>query len=633
MRNFAEHQSQARRQTRTLIWLFVVAVAAVAVSLYGLVGVFTLPADPAHPGSRIWWDGKTAFIAACAALGTIGLGALLKHSALSSGGRAVAESVGGTLITSDTRDPEERKLLNVVEEMSIASGVPLPLVYVLDQEEGINAFAAGYSVNDAAVAVTRGGLRTLNRAELQGVMAHEFSHILNGDMRISIRLIAAVAGIEAIAGIGRWLLASSLHTGMMLGSRKRENGAPMLMIGIAMLVIGAAGIAFGHLIRAAISRQREYLADASAVQFTRDPSGIANALKKIGGLDAGSRVQASQATELSHLFFGQAQAYAAFGSLLATHPPLSERIRRLEPTFDGTFAATERAGQDNGARGAVAGLSGGGGGRGRISAASLLQRDSALGAQQVALARIRLEDIPPALREAATHPLGAAAIVVLASDLAAAESAAAAEFEVTPALLAEAQRLAPDYARMTAGARLTLIQLACGPLRQLGATQAAMLLRISNAAMLADQRLTPFEVALREVLHEHLGTAVDGAAARRMQFVAYRAVTTHIEVLLSAMAHLGGTGAAAGSAFRDAAKGLPAEVEAAIALRGRAVLEDEALTVAIRQLARASTAIRQGVLEALAAAAVSDGTIGPEEADMVRAIAIIFQLPLPLPEA
>jgi len=633
MRNFAEHQSQARRQTRTLIWLFVVAVAAVAVSLYGLVGVFTLPADPAHPGSRIWWDGKTAFIAACAALGTIGLGALLKHSALSSGGRAVAESVGGTLITSDTRDPEERKLLNVVEEMSIASGVPLPLVYVLDQEEGINAFAAGYSVNDAAVAVTRGGLRTLNRAELQGVMAHEFSHILNGDMRISIRLIAAVAGIEAIAGIGRWLLASSMHTGMMFRSRKRDNGAPMLMIGIAMLVIGAAGIAFGHLIRAAISRQREYLADASAVQFTRDPSGIANALKKIGGLDAGSRVKASQATELSHLFFGQAQAYAAFGSLLATHPPLAERIRRLDSAFDGTFAATQGADDDAGERGAIAGLSGEGVGRGRISAAALLQRDSGMGSHQVAMARIRMEDISPALREAATHPLGAAAIVVLASDLSAARGAAAAEFEVTPALLAEAQRLEPHHARMTPAARLTLVQLACGPLRQLGATQAAMLLRISNAAMIADQRLTPFEVVLREVLHEHLGAVVDGAAARRMQFVAYRAVTTHIEVLLSAMAHLGGTGAAAGSAFRDAAKGLPAEVEAAVALRGRAVLEDEALTVAIRQLARASTAIKQGVLEALAAAAVSDGTIGPEEADMVRAIAIIFQLPLPLPEA
>ena len=633
MRNFAEHQSQARRQTRTLIWLFAVAVAAVAVSLYGLVGVFTLPVDPAHPGSRIWWDGKTAFIAACAALGTIGLGALLKHAALSSGGRAVAESVGGKLVTSDTRDPDERKLLNVVEEMSIASGVPLPLVYVLDEEEGINAFAAGYSVNDAAVAVTRGGLRTLNRAELQGVMAHEFSHILNGDMRISIRLIAAVAGIEAIAGIGRWLLASSMHTGMMFRSRKRDNAAPMLMIGIAMLVIGAAGIAFGHLIRAAISRQREYLADASAVQFTRDPSGIANALKKIGGLDAGSRVKASQATELSHLFFGQAQAHAAFGSLLATHPPLAERIRRLDPAFDGTFAALETEEDDAGARGAIAGLSGGQGGRGRISAAALLQRDSGVGSHQVAMARIRIEDISPALREAATHPLGAAAIVVLASDLSAAERAAAAEFEVTPALLAEAQRLAPDDARMEPAARLTLIQLACGPLRQLGATQAAMLLRISNAAMLADQRLTPFEVALREVLHEHLGTAVDGAVARRMQFVAYRAVTTHIEVLLSAMAHLGGTGAAAGSAFRDAVKGLPSEVEASVSLRGRAVLDDEALTAAIRQLARASTAIKQGVLEALAAAAVSDGTIGPEEADMVRAIAIIFQLPLPLPEA
>lgn len=545
----------------------------------------------------------------------------------------MAESVGGKLITGETRDPEERKLLNVVEEMSIASGVPLPLVYVLDEEEGINAFAAGYTVNDAAVAVTRGGLRALNRAELQGVMAHEFSHILNGDMRISIRLIAAVAGIEAIAGIGRWLLASSLHTGMMFRSRKRDNGAPMLMIGIAMLVIGAAGIAFGHLIRAAISRQREYLADASAVQFTRDPSGIANALKKIGGLDAGSRVRASQATELSHLFFGQAQAHAAFGSLLATHPPLAERVRRLDPAFDGTFAAVETTDDEAGEPGAFAELAGGRGGRGRISAAALLQRDSRLGSQQVALARIRMEDLEPALREAAAHPLGAAALVVLASDLSAAERAAAAEFEATPALLAEAQRLAPSYARTAPAARLTLIQLACGPLRQLGATQAAMLLRISNAAMMADQRLTPFEVALREVLHEHLGTAVDGAAARRMQFVAYRAVTTHIEVLLSAMAHLGGTGAAAGSAFRDAVQGLPSEVEASVSLRGRAILDDEALTVAIRTLARASTAIKQGVLEALAAAAVSDGTIAPEEADLVRAIAIVFQLPLPLPEA
>ena len=633
MRNFAEHQEAARRQTRTLIWLFIAAVAVVGLSLYALVGLFTLPTDPANPGARLWWDGKTAFIAGFAALGTIGLGALLKHAALASGGRAVAESVGGTLVTADTRDPEERKLLNVVEEMSIASGVPMPLVYVLDQEEGINAFAAGYTVNDAAVAVTRGGLRTLNRAELQGVMAHEFSHILNGDMRISIRLIAAVAGIEAIAGIGRWLLSSSLYSGMAFRSRRKENGAPIMLIGIAMLIIGAAGIAFGHLIRAAISRQREYLADASAVQFTRDPSGIANALKKIGGLDAGSRVRASQASELSHLFFGQAQAHAAFGGLLATHPPLVERVRRLEPNFDGTFAPTAALAEEASRSDQPGGRHHGSGGTARISAAALLRRESApVNGQQAARARGQIAAIPTALREAAGQPLGAAALVVLVSDLAAAEGSAATDFEVTPALLAEARRLAPHYAQMEPAARLPLVQLACGALRQLGPTQASMLLRISHAAMLADGRISPFEVALREVLHEHLGATIDGAAARRMQYMAYRAVTTHIEVLLSAMAHLGGTNSAASAAFADAARTLPSEVQAAVSLRGSAVLQDEMLPEAIRQLARASTAIRQGVLEAVATAAESDGTIGPDEADLVRALAIVFQLPLPMPE-
>lgn len=633
MRNFAEHQAEARRQTRTLIWLFIAAVAVVGLSLYALVGLFTLPPDPANPGARLWWDGKTAFIAGFAALGTIGLGALLKHAALASGGRAVAESVGGTLVTADTRDPEERKLLNVVEEMSIASGVPMPLVYVLDQEEGINAFAAGYTVNDAAVAVTRGGLRTLNRAELQGVMAHEFSHILNGDMRISIRLIAAVAGIEAIAGIGRWLLSSSLYSGMAFRSRRKENGAPIMLIGIAMLIIGAAGIAFGHLIRAAISRQREYLADASAVQFTRDPSGIANALKKIGGLDAGSRVRASQASELSHLFFGQAQAHAAFGGLLATHPPLVERVRRLEPNFDGTFAPTAALAEEASRGDQPGGRHQGSGGTARISAAALLRRESApVNGRQAARARGQIAAIPAALREAAGQPLGAAALVVLVSDLAAAERSAATDFEVTPALLAEARRLAPHYAQMEPAARLPLVQLACGALRQLGPTQASMLLRISHAAMLADGRISPFEVALREVLHEHLGATIDGASARRMQYMAYRAVTTHIEVLLSAMAHLGGTGSIASAAFADAARTLPSEVQAAVSLRGSAVLQDELLPEAIRQLARASTAIRQGVLEAVATAAESDGTIGPDEADLVRALAIVFQLPLPMPE-
>ena len=626
MRNFAEHQEAARKQTRTLVWLFIAGLIAVTASLYGLVGFFTLPRDPSNPAVRLLWDPQTAFIAVFAALGTVGLGSLLKHAALASGGRAVAESVGGRLVTADTSDPEERKLLNVVEEMSIASGVPMPLVYVLEEEEGINAFAAGYSVQDAAVAVTRGGLRMLNRAELQGVMAHEFSHILNGDMRISIRLISAVAGIEAIAGIGRWLLSSSMYSGGLFRSRRRENGAPMLLIGIAMFVIGAAGIAFGHLIRAAISRQREFLADASAVQFTRDPSGIASALKKIGGFSAGSRVKSAQATELSHLFFGDAERHLSFGSLMATHPPLAERIRRLEPDFDGTFQpaveaeAEQRPGRPRQEHRATS----------RIAAASLLRGTGAtLGAREAEAARVRLDGISEELKHAARQPLGAAAIVVLTSDLPSAESSAGDAFAVTPALLAEARRLAASYAAVPTESRLALVQLACGALRQLGSTQAALLLGITEAAMLADNRLTPFEVCLREVLHEHLGAAVEGPRARQPRYLAYRAVAPSIEILLSCVAHLSGPGAP--SAFREAAALLPDETAAAVALRGTASCGAAPLSEAIRLLARASTPIRERVLEALAAAASSDGTIGQEEADLVRAVALVFQLPVPLP--
>ncbi len=267
-------------------------------------------------------------------LALIGGGTLIQSWNLRDGGDAVARMAGGRPVLPASRDLAERRLLNVVEEMALAAGIACPKVYLLDKEEAINAFAAGHNPNEAVIAVTRGALKRLNRDELQGVVGHEFSHILNGDMRLNVNLIGVLFGIQMVAGFGRTLMEFG---GRVWGRRGRdEKGASgqaiVVVIGLVLFVVGYIGIFFGRLIKAAVSRQREFLADASAVQFTRNPDGIGGALRKIGGLarndGPGSRIAHPNAEQLSHLFLGAAQPRLA-GGWLATHPPLAERLRRI----------------------------------------------------------------------------------------------------------------------------------------------------------------------------------------------------------------------------------------------------------------------------------------------------------------
>jgi Zn-dependent protease with chaperone function len=248
-------------------------------------------------------------------------------------------------------------LLNVVEEMALASGTPTPPVYLMDREDGINAFAAGFSPNDAVIGVTRGTATRLDRDELQGVIAHEFSHILNGDMRLNLRLMGLLHGILIIGMLGYFILRMSFFSQGRRRSRDGKDGVPIVVIGAGLAVIGFAGTFFGNLIKAAVSRQREFLADASAVQFTRHPDGIAGALKKIGGFAQGSSIENPNAPIASHMFFGRATS--GFNAMFATHPPLAERIRRVDPSWDGEFPENVgRADVDGASRATALGAAG-----------------------------------------------------------------------------------------------------------------------------------------------------------------------------------------------------------------------------------------------------------------------------------
>lgn len=342
--NFFEQQDLAHRNTKRLVLLLCLAVLSlIAITTLLFATSFYYMELNTHrylANTGLWqgimqsmsWKMLAGISASVCAV--IFFGSLYKLIQLSSGGRVVAESLGGRPLTIHNANADEKKILNVVEEMSIASGTPVPPVYIIE-DEAINAFAAGHTPQDAVIGVTRGCIRVLNRDELQGVIAHEFSHIFHGDMKLNLRLVALLNGILLIGLIGEFILRSSNQRAAFRSSKDKSPFA-MMGIGIGLMIIGYTGTFFGKLIKAAVSRQREFLADASAVKFTRNPDGIAGALKKLGGYVGGSQMDAASASEFSHMFFGEGSS--SLFSALATHPPLEERIKRIDPRWDGKFS-------------------------------------------------------------------------------------------------------------------------------------------------------------------------------------------------------------------------------------------------------------------------------------------------------
>ncbi|MEN8680098.1 MAG: M48 family metallopeptidase, partial [Akkermansiaceae bacterium] len=329
--DFFEAQDQARKKTKWLVLWFFLAVIGVVVSVDLLVIALTGGGDPV----------PLVVLASVVTGGIILASSGFKSMQLSAGGSVVAEDLGGRLVMPGSTDFEERRLLNIVSEMALASGMPVPQVYLMDHEEGINAFAAGTEPSNAVIGVTRGCLQRLSREELSGVIAHEFSHILNGDMRLNMRLMGLVFGLVVLSMIGRGMVELLRFQSISSRRNNKEGGNIMLVLfvlGLGLLVIGALGSFFGRLIQAAVSRQREFLADASSVQFTRNPDGIVGALKKIGGSEMGSKMKSPKAIEASHMFFSNGGMFS-FG--LATHPPLDVRIRAVQESWDGEFVRSE----------------------------------------------------------------------------------------------------------------------------------------------------------------------------------------------------------------------------------------------------------------------------------------------------
>ena len=654
--DFFQRQDHARRKSTLLIAYFVLAVATIALAMY-LAACFIMPmltpdtnsgdsssarSIQSHefslwqPQLLLWVGGGTLLV--------IGLGSLYKIIELRGGGAMIANMLGGRLIQPNTNDPGERRLMNVIQEMALASGTPVPPVYVLDEEKGINAFAAGYTPADAVIGVNRGTIDYLSRDELQGVIAHEFSHILNGDMRTNIHLMGVLHGILLIAVIGFYALRFGGLSGGRSSSSKNNSGAYIMLLGVAALVIGAIGLVFARLIKATLSRQREYLADASAVQFTRNPEGISGALKKIGGLSGGSRVLSAEAESASHMFFGNARRESSFISF-STHPPLRDRIRRLDPSFEGKFPEVkpyrEQPGsppaRKAGKKAASPSRSSPGGpmlgDRFPLTAAVALGAIGTPSEQHVAQSRELLEAIPAAIRNAVQEPFAArAAIYALLLDPA--ETVHAKQVQVIEKregkqTAQQAVQLEADLKQLDDSHRLSVVDMAQSPLSQLSPDQYQVFRETITTLAHADEQISLFEFMLQRVLLERLDRQLLGSKPPPNKYRSLAAVKETACQLISVLAHAGSDQQqAAQRAYEGSLRQLYPKGNLP-PLLDRNACSLHLVDNLLNHLAQSAPAIKKRLLEAAIACVAADGEVTIAEAELVRALAASLDCPLP----
>ncbi len=665
--NFFDHQQQARLASKRLIVLFALAVIGTVVAVNAVLAIASAWFGGFAPGVQVVTAGGMVLDTRQVPLGlhvlvtlivllAIGGGTWFEMNRLRAGGDAVAQMVGARLVDPGTRDSLERRLVNVVEEMALASGTPVPRIYVMDGEPGINAFAAGHTVNDAVIAVTRGTLTRLSRDELQGVIAHEFSHILNGDMGLNLRLIGVLFGLMMVAMVGRFLMEAGR------GGRDSKGLAAAAFLGLALWIIGYVGVFFGRLIKAGVSRQREFLADASAVQFTRNPDGIGGALRKIGGLTAtpdnaaaglalGTEIRHAHAETLSHLFLGAARRNFASG-MLATHPPLDERIRRIfgramnllpAPEQPVALALAAEAPSIASPGGRDAGLGGAADARAAVAAMSpfaglaarpmpTAQRVTDAIGQPAAAPRVYVESwadrvqglgLSPALNDSVRAPLLALALLVERRSEVAQQQLDAVAQTYGREAATEVQALHATVQQLPPGARLPLLDLAMPALRKLAPATGDRLLMLAHTLILADGRMTLAEFLLFTVLRRRLGT--DAQRPVPLRYKAARDVAEDAARVLSLLAHVRDPLDPA-RPFAQAQAALP---DATLTLVPADQLALDRIAAALDRLNQLVPLAKPAFIKACAAVALEGGSTHWKAASCLRTICAALDAPLP----
>jgi len=669
MPSFLDYQEKARKRTKRLVALYVLCLAGL-VAAFCLIVAFVLhlaqfeTAENFSLGDRIRENGGILALTAFAVLAVVGIATAVKTRQLGDGGTRVAESLGGRRVAPNTRDRLERRLLNVVEEMAIASGIAIPAVYVLDEEEGINAFAAGYSPNDAAVAVTHGALTTLSREELQSVVGHEFSHVLNGDMRLNVRLMASIFGIVCIAVFGRILLRAGIELGVRSRPRRSKDKDPtpaivvmLLAAGATVWLLGSLGVLFGRLLQSSISRQREFLADASSVQFTRNPHGMAGALRTIGAVSGHGVLANPRAAEVSHMLFSA----GSLGLLFATHPPLERRIRRFEPDFNGDYRPTYEALRrrmaaraagtpEDDDRDDTEGLRG-------VLAGAILRRAARAEARRPApppppaghapsASAAGFASPPPSpatgpapetpapslspdelasLRDPDCAP-SALCAALLADEGPVRDAQLAAVRSAWPADDAARADLALDWrrhlARFSGPGRRAICELAVETLRVLPEADRRALADLLHRLVAADGAVTPFEFAVETTFRNRL------LPPRPAALLPARALAEPVRTVLFTLAHFGApTPAERTRAFVAGLSALPSAFGAPAAVP-EPELDFSAFSAALGRLRALRPADKASFLAACRAAAFADAVVTEDEDETLRAIAGTLDIPL-----
>lgn len=616
--NFYVRQTEARRTTRWLVVLFVLAVLSiiVAVNFVALTVLANMDTEVLRLPDAAWIAGHpgTVVLSTLLVLCVTGGSSLYKSAQLAGGGGEVARSLGGQRLERTVQDPLRKRLFNVVEEMAIAAGVPLPEIYVLEHEEGINAFAAGYQPANAAIAVTRGALEQLNRSELQGVIAHEFGHVLNGDMRISTRLIGLLFGLLVVALIGRTILRWGPR-------RSRKGGGALMIAALAVMVLGYLGVFFGRLIQAAVSRRREALADASAVQFTREPAGLKGALVKIGA--AGSAIEATEVDEVAHMLFAP-----GIERFFATHPPLIERIRALDPSFnESEFARVKidpqlspvEIGSPPAAKKSAPRL-------GKVLPAAVAQLVGQFGAEHVAAAHTLVGALPTDLLAQTGGPAG----VLLALALDPAQDIRGRQMQHIGETLGAQTVAAVSQAweRISQLERphlLPMLHEAVPELRHLPPAERQRLLECLHRLILIDGRIEIFEYALATLARVYLQD--DQQSARQSRPVSFKQTVVELQTVFSTLALLGNANEAdARGAFEAGMYHVLPQIRPPYnPVRGWPA----ALDRAVKCLDRLSPEGKSQLIEGLVKTIGHDGALTTDEMELLRAICAALHCPLP----